>query len=84
MKMHHKGVLAESIRSYIQTALLGGREVGYDENLLLSGLLDSLAVASLVAELERIAGLAIPPQDVTIQHFVSIDAMVAYVVGAQE
>ena len=77
----HGHDLTQAILTYIQGSLLNGREIGPEEDLLLSGLLDSLAVASMVAELERIGGVRVPPQDVTIQNFKSIRAMVAYVEG---
>ncbi len=54
-----------------------------DENLLLSGLVDSLGVMSLVAYMEETFGFKIPFDDVVIENFMSIEAMTAYVQGRQ-
>jgi acyl carrier protein len=67
------------VRAYIVPELLGGRQISNDENLLLSGLIDSLAVMSLVAFLERRFSLKIPFDDVIIENFMSLDAIDAYV-----
>jgi acyl carrier protein len=55
------------------------RSIADDEDLLGSGLLDSLTVMSLVHHLEQDLGIEIPPEDVTIDHFVSLAAIEAYV-----
>jgi acyl carrier protein len=55
------------------------RTIADDEDLLGSGLLDSLTVMSLVHHLETELGVEIPPEDVTIDHFVSLAAIDAYV-----
>ena len=51
-----------------------------DENqeLLVSGILDSLSVMRVVGFLEREAGIAIPPLDITLDNFNSVDAMCLY------
>jgi acyl carrier protein len=77
--MNQQDTKAQAILGYIETALLNGRAIAHDEELLLSGLLDSLAVASLVAEAERVGGIKIPPQDVTITNFTTVDTIVAYI-----
>ncbi|MBF9030984.1 hypothetical protein HKCCE3408_11315 [Rhodobacterales bacterium HKCCE3408] len=69
------------IRSFIEAKLLGGRAIAPDEDLLLSGLLDSLAVMSLVTEVERVTGRPVPPTDVLIDNFMSLEAIAAYVNG---
>ncbi|WP_193142959.1 MULTISPECIES: phosphopantetheine-binding protein [unclassified Meridianimarinicoccus] len=66
------------VQAFIETTLLRGRAVARDEELLLSGLLDSLAVMALVAEVERIAGRPVPPTDVLIENFTTLDAIGAY------
>ncbi len=55
--------------------------VGPDEDLLGSGLLDSLGVMQLVWFIEREFGVEVPPEDVTIEHFQSISHIVAYLTG---
>jgi len=46
--------------------------------LLGSGLLDSLSVMSLVHYIEQETNVAVPAEDVTIEHFVSLAAIEAY------
>ncbi len=69
----------EAIHAYIETDLLRGRAVNADEDLLLTGLIDSLSVMNLVSEVERLSGLSVTAADVTIENFVSVDAIAAYV-----
>lgn len=66
------------VRSYIIDELLSGKTVADDEELLVSGLVDSIGVMRLVAYLEQQYTIAVPPQDVTIEHFATIEAIVSY------
>ena len=66
------------LRGYISGSLLGNREIADDENLLLSGLPDSLAVMSLVTFTEQEFGLKIPFEDVVIENFETIEAIAGY------
>lgn len=75
------GPAPDRIRGFVVGDLLQGQAVANDENLLLSGMLDSLAVMSLVAFIEKDFAIAIPFGDVVIENFQSIDAIVAYVDG---
>lgn len=50
-----------------------------DTDLLRSGLMDSLSVVQVVDWLEARYAVEIDPADVTLEHFRSIDAIVAYV-----
>lgn len=52
-----------------------------DDDLLGSGLLDSLGVMQLVWFIEREFGIEVPPEDVTIEHFQSISHIVDYISG---
>ncbi|MBF9033472.1 acyl carrier protein [Rhodobacterales bacterium HKCCE2091] len=69
------------LKRFVEDKLLMGRPVAADEDLLLSGLLDSLAVMSLVAEVERLSGRPVPPTDVLVENFASLDAIEAYMVS---
>ena len=71
------------IRNFIVEQLLSGKLVADDENLLLSGLVDSLGVMRLVRFLENAFSITVPPQDVTITHFMTIDTIVSYVESRQ-
>lgn len=70
----------EAIRSFIQDELLAGHalRVQDDDDLLLSGLVDSMGAVRLIAHIETVLDTHIPPEDVVIEHFQTIDAMVNY------
>ena len=69
------------IRDFILHELLNGEqadELEFDTNLLVSGLVDSLGMVRLIAHLEEKLSVKIPPEDVTIENFISIDVMADY------
>ena len=66
------------VRRYVVEELLEGREIADDDDLLLSGLVDSIGVMRLVAHVEQAYGVQVPPEDITIENFVSIAAIGAY------
>ena len=68
----------QALREYVQQTLLGGRSVGDADELLLSGMIDSLGVMSLVAFLEETYRFDIPFEDVTLENLCSIDAIARY------
>lgn len=71
-------ITAALLQEAIQSKLLNGRAVAPDEELLLSGLLDSLGVMALVSFIEETRGTRIPPEDVTLENFTSIKTILAY------
>lgn len=74
----------QTIARFIATQLLDGeRDVGFDDEIVLDGTIDSLGVTRLIDHLEREFGIAIPPQDVTIENFRSIATMADYVISRQ-
>ena len=73
-KGYHRQILEFVNAELVETA--GSVDGGTD--LLAGGLIDSLGVMRLVDFLERDLGAAIPPADVTIENFVSVDRIVAY------
>ena len=70
--------MKERIRTFIVEQLLPGTSIADDDDLLLSGLLDSMSVMRLVMHLEAAFDVKIPPQDVVIENFTSVDTIVAY------
>lgn len=66
------------IRNFIEVRLLNGCSIGDDDDLLLSGLLDSLAVMTLVAHLESARGMQIASQDVTIENFATVTKIASF------
>ena len=73
----------EDIRTFIQVELLNDPSavVEADEDLLLSGRLDSLGVMRLVAHLQDSLGVEIPPEDVVLEHFGSLRRIQNYLAG---
>mgnify|MGYP001554403104 CR=1 FL=1 len=67
-----------AIKEYVVGELLSGKDVGDEDDLLLSGLVDSLGVMRLVNHLEQQYSIRIPPEDVTIEHFMNIEAISLY------
>ncbi|MGI9499512.1 MAG: acyl carrier protein [Geminicoccaceae bacterium] len=70
--------MKDSIRTFIAGSLLSGTDIANDDELLLSGLLDSMSVMRLVLHLETTFSVTIPPKDVIIEHFSSVETITAY------
>jgi acyl carrier protein len=70
----------ERLARYIAADLLNQSDlvIGDDEDLLVSGLLDSLSVMSVVHFIEQDLHIDVPAEDVTIENFVSLRAIDAY------
>lgn len=69
-----------SIRSFIQSEVLDNESVniGDDDDLLLSGFLDSHSIMRLAAHIEEAVGITIPPEDVTTDNFSSLRQIDSY------
>ncbi|MEM7352171.1 MAG: acyl carrier protein [Acidobacteriota bacterium] len=52
--------------------------LGADDDLLSSGLIDSLGVMRLIRFIEERFGVSIPPADITIEHFMTLGTIVTY------
>ena len=75
----------EALINYITGELLNGQNhLGDDDNLLTSGLIDSLGMMRLVAFIEETFQTAVPPQDVTIDNFRTVALIATYVETRQE
>lgn len=72
--------MKERLARYIAHDLLnqGQLVIADDEDLLGSGLLDSLRVMSLVHFIEQELHIAVPAEDVTIENFVSLSSIDRY------
>jgi acyl carrier protein len=70
----------EKLARYIATDLLNQSDlvIGEDDDLLASGLLDSLGAMALVHFIEDDLGIDVPAEDVTIENFASLRAIDAY------
>ena len=70
------------IIKYIQENLLSGKseiELSSEDNLLGSGLLDSMGVMRLVVFVEETFNIKIPPEDIVIENFMDVNAITNYV-----
>ena len=76
-----------ALSRYISDELLSGRVaegVAEDDDLLGSGLLDSLSVMLLVFFIEQEFGIEVPPEDVTIENFQTVARLGAYLEGRRD
>ena len=71
----------DTIRRYIQDEILNdpAMEIESDQDLLLSEALNSLGVMRLVAYIEEEFDIDVPPEDVTIEHFATLNLIAGYV-----
>ena len=72
------------IRFVEDEILRGMATISSEEDLLLSGLVDSIGVMRLVAFIEETFEIQVPPEDVTIESFSTVDAISSYVAGRQQ
>lgn len=72
--MEHK------ILAFIKNELAGDPNAALapEDDLLNSGLIDSIGIMQLIAFIEQEQGIKIPPQDLTIDNFVSVQAITNY------
>ena len=70
--------MKDQLREFVCHELLDGREFSDDENLLLTGLIDSIGVMRLVAHVNEVFHIEIPPEDLTIENFSNLNAMSEY------
>lgn len=80
-----KDDLKRELIRFIVDELMDGEDdfdIATVENLLLTGVIDSLGILRLVSHIEQIQGRPLPAEDVTLENFRSIESMVDYVAGA--
>lgn len=73
--------MKDKLLNYIQQDLIGKRQsvtVSADDNLLTSGLIDSMGVMKLITFIEKEFGVKVPPQDMVIENFMSVNAISEY------
>ena len=79
--------MEESLIDYIKTNLLDDSfedDLLPEDDLLNGGLLDSLGVVRLIGYIEETYGIKVPPQDMVIENFVSVEAMAQYITSRQD
>lgn len=72
--------MKETLRDYVQQLLLtpSSTPLQTDDDLLGGGMIDSLGLMNMIAFIEETYGLTVPPEDMVIEHFMSIDTIAAY------
>ena len=73
--------LTQKLIAYIMSDVLldsSQFELAANDDLLEDGLVDSLGIMKLLAYIESEFGFAVPAQDVTVETFMSVDAIVVY------
>ena len=73
------------LMQYIQKELIKGRSASFspDDDLLSSGVLDSLGILQLVAFINEKLGVQVADEDVVIENFQSVTAILDYL-GSKE
>lgn len=69
------------IKKFIVDGLItesGVSKLGDEDDLLISNMLDSLGVMRLVEYLERVNGMKIPAEDITLDNFQTVNKIVDY------
>lgn len=71
--------MKEKINTFIRENLLESDiELKMEDDLLNTGLVDSIGVVKLIEYIEREFDVTIPPDDMVIEHFVNINAIEEY------
>jgi acyl carrier protein len=72
--------ISENLKTFMQQELINGQVMlNNDDDLLLSGLIDSLGVVRLIAFIEQTFATHVPPEDVTIENFGTVQSIADYV-----
>ncbi|MEJ2176866.1 MAG: acyl carrier protein [Gammaproteobacteria bacterium] len=72
--------MKQKLITYIQTELLNQQHtITADQDLLISGLIDSIGVMRLVGFIEKDLDTTIPPKDVTLENFGNVNTIVSYI-----
>jgi len=73
--------MQDQIKEYIEDKLIADHqtELQMNDDLLTSGLVDSMGVMKLVTFLEDAFDITIPPEDMIIEHFLNIEAIANFV-----
>lgn len=77
----------QTIINYIIDELHGGKadlEVMPDDDLLGSGLVESMGMMNLIQFIEEKFEIKVSPQDMTIENFITVSAMATYVNRSKE
>ncbi len=75
--------MKERIIAYIKSDLIGNEtsELSSGDDLLSSGILDSLSTMKLIAFIEESFEIKVDPEDMVIENFMDVNCMEAYING---
>lgn len=73
--------MKEKIANYITSEFYSGEnmQLATDEDLLNAGLIDSMGLMKIIQFIEEEFDFKVGPEDMTIEHFISVDAMADYI-----
>lgn len=76
----------DALRTFIQNEILNDPdfEIDADQDLLLTETLNSLSVTMLIAHIEMVCSVNIPPEDVTLENFSTLQAIDSYIRSLHE
>lgn len=75
--------MQKTILDYIQENLLNNDDItlSADDDILGSGLVDSLGIMKIIQFIEKKFEVKVPPEDMIIENFISVNAMEIYLNG---
>lgn len=75
--------MKDEIRNYLKThrASEDASQFGDDDSLLELGVIDSMTMIDVIAHLEGTYGISVDDDDMTPEHFDSVNGIAAYVAG---
>lgn len=76
--------MEEILLQYLKTEILtsqAAEDLSSEDDLLSSGLVDSMSLMRMVSFIEKKFELKIPPEDLIIEHFSSVDCIADYLRG---
>lgn len=78
MAIVSKDATVATIRNYIEENLLDGDAVDNEADLIMSGVIDSLDIVHLITFIQSEFDIKIPPTEITVENFSSINKIADY------
>jgi acyl carrier protein len=78
--------MIQKIKAYIQSEIADDESlsISEDDDLLGSGLIDSMGIMKLVSFIEKEADVKIPPGEIVIENFINLNAIEQYLKTKQD
>lgn len=73
--------MKDKISNYIGNEILSGQDqlIAFDEDLLTSGILDSLSVMKLITYIEKEFNVQVSPSEMTVDNFITVNAISIFI-----